>query len=209
MNSKGLFRIRLLSLAFVIVALLLSVRLFFIQIVNGEKYSIMAFSQYSGGEGDLYSRGSIFFREKGGGLVSAATLKSGYILALHPNLMGDPLETYNELSRVIELDKDEFLMRAGKLNDPYEEIATRIDDNTREKISDLGLEGISMLNEQWRYYPGERLASHALGRSVLRTSPLRNPKAHFLLTLRPICLRCLLHPIYPLCHISYQVERLS
>ncbi|PIQ69138.1 MAG: hypothetical protein COV91_00385 [Candidatus Taylorbacteria bacterium CG11_big_fil_rev_8_21_14_0_20_46_11] len=158
-----LTRIRLLSGACVLVTLLLFAKLYVVQIVHGSEYSDKADRQYARPSQDLFDRGSIFFTSKDGSVVSAANLKGGFLLSLVPKYITDPEGTYEKLSEYIDLDRDSFLLKAKKANDPYEEVANEVPASVADSITKLKLPGVSLYKERWRSYPGENLASHVLG----------------------------------------------
>lgn len=160
---SNLVRIRLITSVAIFVAALLVGRLYFIQIVRGEDYREKADRLYSRPNVELWDRGSIFFTTKDGAPVSAATLRQGFLLAIVPKKVTDPESTYRSLREHIALDRDAFLAKTLKSDDPYEEVATRIDPETADKIMAKKLSGASLYKERWRFYPGQHLASHVLG----------------------------------------------
>lgn len=145
-------------------ALLMIVRLYFLQIVRGENYNEKADRQYTSVSVDTYDRGNIFFQDKAKNTISAATLKTGYILALNTKMMATDTEMYYKtISKIITLDAGEFYSKATKINDPYEEIAKHISEDKIKLINDLKLPGLIIEKEKWRYYPGDSLASRLIG----------------------------------------------
>ena len=156
-------RIRLISFGIFIFALVIIVRLYFLQIVDNDFYISKADKQYTSTAQKIFSRGSIFFQNKDGSLVSAATLKSGYIVAVNPEILKDPEFAYQKLNEIIPIDRDLFITKATKLNDPYEEIAIRADEETGQKISNLKIAGLQVFGDRWRFYPGGNIASHIIG----------------------------------------------
>jgi len=163
MRSNAIWRIRILSAAIFIFALILIGRLYFLQIVHGDNFSARADQQYRATGQDLYDRGSIFFEDNDGRLISAATLKNGFLVAIIPGEITDPAKTYRALSQIVELDEETFLFRAEKKDDPYEEIARRVSEEDAHAIEELGLSGVRIYKERWRFYPGEELAAHTIG----------------------------------------------
>jgi len=140
------------------------VRLYFLQIVHGETYIEKADRQYTSVSVDTYGRGTIFFQDKKGDLISAASLKTGYILAVNTRLMATDTEMYYEkLSKIIPIEAGAFYSKTSKINDPYEEIARRIPEEQIKQINDLKLTGLIISKEKWRYYPGNELASNVVG----------------------------------------------
>lgn len=158
-------RLRIITLGLLLFALILISKLYFIQIISGETFETRAEHQYVAGV-NYFDRGSIFFSTKDGSLVPAANVKTGFTLSLNPNLLRDrqDLETiYEELNKLIPLEKEEFMAKATKENDPYEELAKRLDQSVAEKIQALKLPGIVTSRDRWRTYPGETMAAHAVG----------------------------------------------
>jgi len=156
-------RIRWFSIIIFCFGLLLVGRLYFLQIVQGDEYRARADGQYYRSTYDYFDRGGIFFSNKDGAAVPAASLKNGFILAVHPDEVNDPENVYTKLNEVFPLDKNEFITKALKKGDPEERLATKIDNGTADKIAALKLSGIHLSQERWRFYPGLSLASHALG----------------------------------------------
>lgn len=144
-------------------ALLLITKLFFVQVVHGKEYSERADRQYATPAGDIFERGSIFFKQKSGQLVSAATLTTGFKLAINPKEIADAESAYGAVNGVIPIVHDQFLAKAGKKNDPYEEIATKLTKEEADKVNGFRIPGVYIYKEKWRFYPGEALASNALG----------------------------------------------
>lgn len=163
MKFLNFSRITTLYLAVFLVALVLFGRLYFLQIMNGEAFSDQADRQYVAPNQSIFDRGSIYFKDKDNNLISAGTLKTGYILAMVPKNLEDPEEAYKKLSDILEIDINLFFNKANKKEDPYEEITRRLDLETAEKIEALEIPGIRLYKERWRFYPGENLASHVLG----------------------------------------------
>lgn len=161
-SFKG--RIRLIFCFFVFFALIMVLRLYFLQIVYGDTYSEKADRQYTSISVDTFDRGNIFFLDKNNSQVSAASLKTGYILALNNKELATDTEAYyKEISNIIPLDASLFYSKISKKDDPYEEIAQYVSEEDIKKISDLKLPGLIIEKEKWRYYPGGKLGSNVIG----------------------------------------------
>ena len=141
----------------------LSAKLFYIQIVHGDTYSEAADRQYVTSSSDIYERGTIFFQRKDGELVSAATQISGYKMAMDAGKIPDSQEAYEKLSKIVKIDREEFLTRAENKKDPYQEIANQLTKAEADAVSALKIPGINLFKEKWRFYPGESMAAHSLG----------------------------------------------
>jgi len=163
MRYNSTKRIYLLSFTATALSLVLVTRLFFIQIVNGDDYSKRADRQYVKPSSDIMSRGSIFFQEKSGALVSAATLKTVFIIAINPNILNAIDRAYSQINEVVRIDRNSFFEKALKKNDPYE-IVTRLEDGyLADKIENLEIPGVGVYKESVRFYPADRLSAHVLG----------------------------------------------
>lgn len=163
MKSKFQFRIRLLFLLVVVVASVLAVNLYMVQIVKGEIYKDKAERQYVSPSKSVFNRGKIYFSNKDGTLLSAATVKAGFTLAINPKKLASPQDAYEKLSAVIPIDEAKFLMKASKKDDPYEEIEKRISEEKAKEIDSLDIQGFELQKNRWRIYPGGKMAASTLG----------------------------------------------
>jgi len=165
MRSKGfgfVERARVLSALFILAAILLMTRLYFVQIIHGEQYRKSALGQYVANVRDTEERGSIFFREKDGDLVAAALMQSGWRLAIAPKEITDPEAVFEKLS-FAGVDRERFFVSAAKTADPYEEVGFRISDEVAEEIRAQKIPGVILVQDQWRYYPAASSGAHAVG----------------------------------------------
>ncbi|MFZ2149693.1 MAG: hypothetical protein WAV15_00865, partial [Minisyncoccia bacterium] len=126
MKSSFVLRTRIILLGIVLFAGILSAKLFYVQIIHGNTYSEAADRQYVTPSTSIYERGSVYFERKDGELVSAATQISGFKLAVNPSKIVDAEDAYEKISKIISLDHDEFVKRAGNKNDPYEEVTGQL-----------------------------------------------------------------------------------
>lgn len=163
---KHIWRIRFISIGILAIALILVSKLYFLQIVHGPEFRDRAEHQYVQPTQLVFDRGTIFFQNKDGTPYSAATLKSGFIVSINPKLIASstPAEAaYEKLSKIIPLDHDNFITRATKQNDSYEEIAKKVDQDKGKQIEALKIPGVSIYKDKWRVYPGNKLGAHTLG----------------------------------------------
>lgn len=163
MKFNYLTRIRFISICIFLFATLLVGRLYAIQIVNNDFYTNKANRQYMSTSKNIFSRGTIYFQNKDSSLVSAATLNSGFIVAVNPEILVNPESVYTKLNEILPTDHDTFIAKATKKDDPYEEIASRVDTEVGKKIGDLKIPGLQVYNDRWRFYPGGNIASHIIG----------------------------------------------
>ncbi|MFA6227131.1 MAG: penicillin-binding protein 2 [Candidatus Paceibacterota bacterium] len=162
-TSSFSLRVRFIFILIILFSILLTVRLYFLQIVNGDIFLEKADRQYTTVSNNVFDRGSIFFQTKDGSLVSAATLKTGYTVAVSPKLILDGDLVYKTLSQYLTLDPAVFYSKMLKKNDPYEEIARKVPEEIVKKIDAEKITGLIIQKEKWRYYPGESLAARLTG----------------------------------------------
>ncbi len=164
MKFNPLWRVRFIALGLVLITGLFMSRLFYLQIVRGPELAEQADRQYLKPLDKPFDRGTIFFTNKDNSLFSAATVKTGYNLTINPEMIVDAEAAYHSLVAALPtVDHDTFVYKANKPGDQYEVIANRLPESTANLIKALGQPGFSVIKEKWRFYPGETLASHAIG----------------------------------------------
>lgn len=165
--KSSLSRIRILSLAIFGVAILFIARLFFIQIVQANYYTDLADRQYLRPSIGVFDRGSIFAEKRDGTIFSLAGLKTAYIVAINPRQLAENKtnleELYNKINAILPLDQNNFMKSATKTSDPYEEIATKVDQVLADKIKQLNIKGLSLYKQKLRFYPLGSTASQVVG----------------------------------------------
>lgn len=163
MSTEQTPRVHIIFGMFFLFALVLIGRLFFVQIVHGKQFAADADNQYTIRSPNTLNRGNIFFKERDGMLVSAATLKAGYTIAINPGRLSDPKDAYQRISSVTTIDEEIFFARANKKDDTYEEVARRVPKDAADAVLSMNILGVSVHRESWRFYPGGRTAAHVLG----------------------------------------------
>jgi cell division protein FtsI/penicillin-binding protein 2 len=156
-------RARILSAFFILIALLLIVRLYFVQIVHGHDYQREAMGQYVDSNNDMMDRGAIYFTTKDGDIVSAASMQTGWRVAIQPSHIPNASVTYDVLNTFTPIDHTRWTQSISKKDDPYEEVAFRLSDATATAIRAKQLPGVILVRDQWRVYPGNMLAANVLG----------------------------------------------
>ncbi|MFH0906814.1 MAG: penicillin-binding protein 2 [bacterium] len=142
-------------------------RLFSLQILQHDSYSIAAQNQQSIYQELLPKRGEIFLqdlndKEKYYPLAINKEFKEVYIVPY--NISDEEKDGLSDkLSSMLDLSKDVILERMNKKNDPYEPLMHKVGQDIFEKINELVSDGIGFSKEIWRYYPNNSLASHLVG----------------------------------------------
>ncbi len=163
MRKQTVFRIRIITSIILAVAVLLLVRLYQVQILQYSVYEDKATKQYVHTVRDLYDRGSIFFTTRDKEYVSAATIQSGFVLAVDPSTIKKIDEVYAVVAPHINIAKDLFYTRATLPNRTYVEISTQLSDEVADEIQKHGFAGVYLFRNQWRYYPGAMLSARTVG----------------------------------------------
>lgn len=145
------------------IALVIIYRLYNIQIVSGEKFTIKADRQYLTPNSSLLNRGTIYFTSKDGDRVTGAYQQTGNIVVINPRIITDPNAIYERINASVPINKDDFLKKAEKKTDSYEEITKKVDLDIGTKISTPAIEGLQVFKQKWRSYPSGKLASSVLG----------------------------------------------
>lgn len=118
-------------------------------------------------------------------LSPVATNKNFYLLYAQPYLVDDPEQAANKLVEVFipaikkEPGKNDvlyqtnqeqrlklytkFFERLNKENDPYEPLENKVSEEIRDQVMVLGLKGVDVIEETWRFYPKKNLGSGLLG----------------------------------------------
>jgi stage V sporulation protein D (sporulation-specific penicillin-binding protein) len=162
MRANATLRIRIITAGVLFLALILIARLYHIQIAYGSAYREQAERQYVHTVRDFFDRGSIFLTTRSGERVSAATVKSGFLMAINPQRIEDPEAVYAQLAPLVPLEREDFLRRA-QMKATYVEVAEGLDEETTDAVDALDIDGVSLHRDQWRYYPGEELAAATIG----------------------------------------------
>jgi len=159
------YRIRLFSFFIILFSLLLISRLYYLQIINGDKLAERADRQYVRPVNNIFDRGTIFFTSKDGTEVSAATVKEGFLIAVNPQKVTmSAEEVCSKLKPIVEtINCADVVEKLAKKTDPYEELARQVDADKAKAIEDLAIEGLTLYKDRWRIYPGGNLASHVIG----------------------------------------------
>ncbi|NNM83980.1 penicillin-binding protein 2 [Candidatus Parcubacteria bacterium] len=166
MRAQFRSRIRLILVFFILAALGIILRLYFVQIVHGEEYSLKADHQFSSISSGLFDRGSIYFTRKDGTLISAATLATGFLVAINPQLLGDPEAAYAAIAAVASstvIAHDAFIAAAARKSQIYIEVAHHLSGEEGSTLAAENIPGVEVLRERWPIYPGGDLASQTIG----------------------------------------------
>lgn len=142
----------------------IGVRLFILQVVNGNQAREEAAAQHSIYKKLFPSRGEIKLADKFSveTYPVAANLKS-YLVYAVPGDIINAKETAGELAPILGLDEKELLTKMTQAGKKYVPLKKQLTDDQQEKIKNLKLSGIYFDSEDTRYYPEKNLLSQVLG----------------------------------------------
>jgi len=165
MRRKNLvIRLRILSALIIFIGVILTARMYQLQVMQTDQFQARGESQYVHTKTDLYSRGSIFFSTRDGTELSAAAIQTGYVLAVNPKRVTLPHDEFcNTINAAYALDVEKCIERAGLSHRTYVELAQQIPNELADPIKELNLAGAYLYKDQWRYYPGGSVAARSVG----------------------------------------------
>lgn len=103
-------------------------------------------------------RGTIYDRN-GNELVTSISSDSIYVI---PSQVKNPQHTANTLAPILDIDA-ERLLRIVSRRSNYEWVKRKVMPEVSEKVKELKLQGVHLVEESRRYYQHETLAPHLLG----------------------------------------------
>ncbi len=162
-EARSKDRIDIVMLVWLVLALLVVGRAFYIQVVKHEYYTGLADKQYVSKVPINFDRGNIYFSRYKGTVVPVAQLRTTYRIAIDPTQITNAQTLYTKLSEVIPLDKDSFIAKATKVNDPYEEVARDVAEPDVAKLKLKKLSGVSYIKDNKRSYPQDSIGSKVIG----------------------------------------------
>lgn len=163
--NQGEWGLRSLFVLTFLVAAILVVQLFKLQIVQGKKYSAKASDQYITPAHHLLDRGTIFMQFRNGKDKQVAMVTNTYIFYINPQaLVGkDHEKIFEDVNNITEIDRDIFFKSIAKEDDPYEVIKGGLSSEISDKITALNYLGVSTHAERERSYPDGSFASQVIG----------------------------------------------
>src|SRR3989344_1386165 len=163
MKKRSICNTWFLNTGVLLIAILLILKLGYVQITKGEFYKSRAESKYLVSSDGTFDRGTIFFEEITGRKISAATVIPDYTLAVDPTKIVDKEALADKLLGFVKFDRADFIARAGRQHDQYEEVAKHLSENEVAGIRGLGEKSVILEKNKKRFYPGGRVAAQVLG----------------------------------------------
>ncbi|MDH3652670.1 MAG: transpeptidase family protein [Myxococcales bacterium] len=155
-------RIALLGVCVAVVAVLVLVRAFHLQIASGDRLREMAEGQHLRELRVSPRRGAIYDRH-GAELAVSADVDSVYANPRRLKAMKqDPRTVARRISKILDLDP-ELLVKRLSADRYFVWIERRVTPNEATQIRALDIPGLELTTEARRYYPNRHLAAHLLG----------------------------------------------
>jgi stage V sporulation protein D (sporulation-specific penicillin-binding protein) len=156
-------RIDFIMLIWLVLAVIVVGRAFYVQVVKHSYYVSLADKQYISKVPINFDRGNIYFSRYKGTVVPAAQLRTTYRIAVDPAQIINAGTLYTKFTEVIALNKEQFMAKATKVNDPYEEIAKDISEDDVALLKAKKLVGVSYIKDNKRSYPQDSVGSKVIG----------------------------------------------
>lgn len=154
-------RINIVLLIFLICFMLITFKVFHIQVIDYEKLNHYASSLWSRNLPIEPDRGVIYDRD---GIVLASNITTSSVIVI-PNQVNNKEETASRLSEILDTDYKTVLDDISKTSSserlhPY---GRRLSYEIADKIASLSLPGVYLVKESKRFYPYDTLLSHTIG----------------------------------------------
>ncbi len=161
MRSKD--RIDVVIFIWLFVAHVIIGRAFYVQVIKHNYYVAIADKQYVSKIPVNFDRGNIYFSRYKGTPVPAAQLRTTYRIAVDPTQVTNAKKILTQLQEVITIDEQDFLAKATKANDPYEEIAKDISQEDIILLRKYNMKGVTFVKDNKRSYPQDEIGAKVVG----------------------------------------------
>jgi len=158
-------RLRWLWYGFLLVILIVVLRLGYLQVMQYGMYALLASDQHDLQTKLLPTRGQILVRDRtDGSLRPLATNRLAWQVYAVPKEMKDPVSVAHAISEVMGLpDVDMVTKLTKKPDDPYERIASDVDQDKVDALQARDLPGIGLVKTDARFYPEKNLGGQLIG----------------------------------------------
>jgi cell division protein FtsI/penicillin-binding protein 2 len=137
-------------------------RLYALQIVQSDKYNRMADNQHNLAEEIDPERGTMYLKDDPEPYPLAVN-RQGFLLYAVPKDIAEAERVAGELSVILQMDQNVVREKLKDKEDPFEIIKRRLSEGEVDQVKAADLQGVHLLPETYRYYPGGELASQVVG----------------------------------------------
>lgn len=158
-------RVDFLRVGFTIIGLIIIVRLFLVQVVQGGYYKALAFESHELYQELIPERGEVFAQDNYAAAGSVAIVTNQNLAEVHaePKYIDDPEKVAVALAPLLNISKEDLFKKLNRPGDPDEVLKRRVPEEMVQAIDELNLPGIKFREEQWRYYPEAEYTAHITG----------------------------------------------
>ncbi len=163
-------RIRILSVFFLLVAIIIIIRLFFLQVIQHDYYSLFALNTHEITKKLYPTRGAVYFQDtRTKQEYPAAVNREYFLLYGSPREMSqfDLVSSTNRLAELIGSSSSTFASELlAKLSAPgkiYVPLAKKVLPEVVDVLKANPIPGIHYTSQSYRFYPEEHLAASVLG----------------------------------------------
>jgi stage V sporulation protein D (sporulation-specific penicillin-binding protein) len=162
-EARSKDRIDFVMLFWLLLVFVIAGRAFYIQVVKHTYYTELADKQYVSKVPVNFDRGNIYFSRYKGTVVPVAQLRTTYRVAIDPTQITNAETVYTRINEVIPLAKEDFIAKATKVNDPYEEVAKDVAQEDVDALKKKKIIGVSFIKDNKRSYPQDTVGSKVIG----------------------------------------------
>ena len=152
------FRTYLVATFFLLGLLTITSRVYQLQILEKDRLASIAREGYIGTTKLPPKRGTIYDRE---GHELALSVEVGSIYS-HPHRIKEKVKTARHLSRILN-ERQDRILKLLKSDRSFVWIKRKIAPERAKRLKALALDGVGVINETKRYYPGREIAGHLIG----------------------------------------------
>ena len=136
------------------------------QIIDYDNYLQAAEAQHLVEKELEPERGNVYIHDYQTGseiLYPLAISKKYYLAYAVPTQVKNPVLTARHLATILDMEEDTLLKRLAKEDDSYEPLKHKLEEDVKNEIEALQLEGIRFSEEIFRYYPEGDIAGSVTG----------------------------------------------
>ncbi len=160
----GSQRIYILAAVILILTAIVLARLYVLQVLAFSKYRALAEGQHQVFSELTAKRGEIFLKN-GDDEYPLAVNKEYPMVFLEPKKIRteDDERIIKELSEILSVDKSLIQEKLSDRDSMFKVVKKKITSEQEKRIKDLHIQGVKVMTETARYYPGKNLASQVVG----------------------------------------------
>lgn len=166
----GDLRVATLFFFFTVAAIAIVVKLFSLQVIKFDFYYALASDQHELLTKLFPQRGQIYIQDRltiGGTqqreLYPAAINKKYMLVYAQPKYVTDPADAAARLAPLLGTTPEALLPKLARPDDPYEPIQRKVEPYIAEQVKQLGIEGIKLASEMYRFYPERTIGAQLYG----------------------------------------------